>query len=383
MFKPKTVLVHERRRSDGSFLGEIQLNRPEALNAMDLAMACRIEGALKKWLSDPKIAIVFIHSSSERAFSSGGDIKALFYGIEKARADGEDPSISASPLFEREYRLNWLLDSYDKPVIAFGQGIVMGGGFGLFARSNCPIAAESLQLAMPEVRIGFFPDVASCHIFSRMRHPAGGFMALTGASINGPEARRLGLAKALAAGGRKREILQFLLDKPDIGRSDIQASSLSKELEERFPPDKEALPDDRIEGESAAALDFLAPPASLSEIAGFMRRLAKESQNPLLSQGAKAFLKASPLSLHITRELLQKEKGQTLKEALCMEMALALQFARGHNFREGIRALLIDKTKKPRWEPGKLEDVRESHIKACFAPLSGSWANPLLSLPGE
>ena len=205
------VIFKEHLKPDGSFLAEVKLNRPEALNALDLEMIVAIKNQLNKWKKDPRLSAVFLHGEGDKAFCAGGDVKGIYSSIVSARERNEDPGQAVQPFFENEYRLDYLIHTYPCPVIVWGHGFVMGGGLGLFLGSSHRLMTDSSSLSMPEISIGLFPDVGASYILSRLPFEMGWYLALTGCRLNSLESQFLGLADFYFKNADKEKVFQALV----------------------------------------------------------------------------------------------------------------------------------------------------------------------------
>ena len=365
------IFLKEHKRKDGSFLGEVVLNRPEALNAINYEMASLFKEALKKWREDSKIKLVFLHSSDGRSFSAGGDIKALYHQVLSARGNNQDPGLIVQPFFEKEYPVNYIMRTYPKPIVTWGQGFVMGGGFGLLTASSHPIVTETSLLAMPEIKIGFFPDVGGSHFLSRLANDMGWYLGLTGCTFNSAEFLYLGLGELFLKDSDKEALLQYLLS-----GSFKDGQELTEQLKFSFKEEKSLFSQNRLQV-LEESIQSLIERKDIESIYSKMQSLPVKDTFWLTNK--EAFLKGSPTSLAVLCEQLHRGKKKTLKEVCQMEMVMALQFIRHFDFMEGIRALLIDKTKTPNWNPDSIEKLNSDWIEKHFEPKSG-WINPLDSL---
>jgi len=305
--------------------GVIGLDRPKAMNALDLGMVEDISAALDKFESDPEIELVVLRSNHERAFCVGGDLRRI---RELSLAGHYE---EAECFFRTEYALNLRIASYPKPYISLIDGMCMGGGLGLSMHGQCRIASENAVFAMPETAIGFFPDVGGSYFLPRMPHHAGHWMGLTGARLEGFDAHALGLATHMALAtsfGNVFDGLCFstgpaeLALKEHCGTVSYQPSLLSL---------------------AASTLCFDQPTiCSIQDcLANANSAEAKSARQALRS--------ASPRSLQETITLLRKGEGSTLEACLKREFKAAQRAIRHPDLAEGVRAILIDKDHTPIW----------------------------------
>jgi enoyl-CoA hydratase len=327
--------------------GVITLDRPEVLNALTLHMIREMARSLDEWERDPKITRVVVRAVAGRGFCAGADIRTL-YEWGKAGRQAEQLGF-----LREEYRLNRRIKLYPKPYVALVDGIVMGGGAGISVHGSHIVAGDSFSFAMPEVGIGFFPDVGATYFLPRLPGKFGTYLALTGARIGLGDAVAFGLVSAHVPSSRHAALVARL-----VAGENVDAAI---EAEQAAPPASALLGQRHfIDGcFSAATL-----PAILEEIddAGYGgSRLALETYDTIRLR--------SPLSLAIA--LRQMQAGETLDidEALRVEFRIASRVALGHDFYEGVRATIVDKDNRPAWRPAEVEDVVLAEIDRCFVPL--------------
>ena len=324
--------------------GMITLNRPQALNALTLAMVRAMREALEAWASDPEITCVIVEGAGEKAFCAGGDIRRL---VEAGR-DGRPEEALA--FWREEYELNALIADYPKPYIALIDGICMGGGVGISLHGSHRVAGERYLFAMPEVGIGFFPDVGASHALPRLPGRTGLYLALTGARLKCADALALGLAthavpsEAFAA---IRERLQAG-EAPDTVLADHARDPGSPPLEAQ-----------------RAMIDRVFDEGSVAEIIADLEFEGSEAA----SQIAKTIKAKSPTSLRIAFEQMRRGSEIDFREAMRMEFRIVSRILDGKDFYEGVRAVLIDKDQSPQWDPAALDDVSDEVIAAYFEPL--------------
>ena len=363
------ILIKEHKRKDGSFLGEAALNRPEQLNALNYDTAQGLKKALQKWQSDPKIHLIFLHGLSDKAFCAGGDIKALYHQITMAKKQNQDPAPLVQPFFEQEYPINYILRTYPKPIVTWGGGWVLGGGLGLLAASSHPVVTETSLLAMPEIKIGFFPDVGGSYFLNHLPYDMGWYLALTGCFFNSAEFLYLQMGELFVKDSDKEAFFQLLLSLNFTDKKD-----LTEKLKYHFPNPSQ--PENRLKG-IEESVRHLFEKKSLENIYEKMQNLSVK--NKFWNSNKNAFLNGSPTSLGVVCEQLKKGKTKTLKQIFQMEMVMALQFVRHFDFVEGIRAQVIDKTKDPKWNPSSITQLTKPWIAKHFEAPAG-WTNPLDSL---
>jgi enoyl-CoA hydratase len=328
--------------------GIITLNRPRQLNALSHGMVSLIYPQMLIWRSDPAITRIIIKGAGEKAFCAGGDIRAL-YDLGKA---GE--AHKARPFWREEYTLNHLLKTFPKPVIALINGIVMGGGVGMSFHGSHRVASEKLMFAMPEVGIGFFPDVGASYVLPRLRHHVGTYLATTGARIGLGDALNLGLATHAVETARMADLEVALTSQESVDA--VLAGFVMKTVPSAVLAEHHTLIEDIF---SEPTLPVI------------MARLGHMALGGSLfaSQALDAIHTKSPTSMAIA--LMQMQRGATMDFAavMAMEYRIVCRIAEGHDFYEGVRAVIIDKDNNPLWRPWRIEDVSEAMVEAHFLPL--------------
>jgi enoyl-CoA hydratase len=326
-------------------VGRIRLNRPKAIHALTTGMCEVMSEALLKWRSDPAVEIVLIDHAEGRGFCAGGDVVML------ARSGNTDAD-EARRFFFAEYRLNHLLFTYPKATIAIMDGITMGGGVGISLPCDFRVATENTRLAMPETGIGLFPDVGGGWYLSRLPGRVGQFMILTGARLDGGECRYLNLATHYVEQAGLSELVERILKSPERVKGALGAASSvvpEARIEQNLPQIARLFAPDRLE-DVLAALESDGGEWAATEL-GTLRT-------------------KSPLSCKVSLRLLAESAARTnFAEEMRAEYALAGRVVRTHDFREGVRALLIDKTGNPQWDPPTPEEVTDDMLDVLFAPL--------------
>ena len=326
-------------------VGRLRLNRPKAIHALTTQMCDAMSEALLRWRDDDSVEAIIIDHAEGRGFCAGGDVVML---ARSGNTDSED----AKKFFFAEYRLNHLLFTYPKPTVAIMDGITMGGGVGISLPSDYRIATENTRLAMPETGIGLFPDVGGGWYLPRLPGRVGEFMALTGARLDGAECRYLGLATHYVEQASLPDMIERIAKTPQRVQGPIGAFATTPpdaKIEQSLPLITKLFASDRFE-------DVLA---------------ALEEDGSDWAQSELASLKAkSPLSCKVSLRLLAEgAKRASFADEMRAEYALAGRFVRTHDFREGVRALLIDKTGEPKWDPATPEEVTDEMLDVLSEPL--------------
>ena len=329
-------------------VGRIRLNRPKAIHALTTAMCEVMSEALLRWRTDPNVEVVLIDHAEGRGFCAGGDVVML------ARSGNTDAE-EAKRFFFAEYRLNHLLFTYDKPTVAIMDGITMGGGVGISMPCEFRIATENTRFAMPETGIGLFPDVGGGWYLPRLPGRVGEFMALTGARLDGAECHYLGLATHYVEQASLADMVDRIATTPQRVQGPIGAFATTppeSKIEQNLPQITRFFASDRLE-EILAALEADEGEWARTEL-GTLRT-------------------KSPLSCKVSLRLMAEgAQRASFADEMRAEYALAGRVVRTHDFREGVRAVLIDKSGDPQWDPAMPEEVTEEMLDVLFAPLPPS-----------
>lgn len=336
---------------DGHQIGVLTLDSPASLNALSLPMIQILQQTLTCWELDPAIVCVLLQGTGEKAFCAGGDIRALYY--RKQEASEAEFFDYARDFFEQEYRLDHHIHGYRKPLICVADGICMGGGIGLFAGADFRVVTERSLFAMPEVTIGLYPDVGASWFLSRMPGRLGLWLGLTGARFNGVDALALGLADHSIASSECSTLLSRLavLDWAANGNPREQVDQLFRELHSEAVahlPAPVLLPFQQ-------RIDALLAGRTLQ---GALDRLFSanfDEQEAVLQQAQQICRSGSPISRAILWRQYWQARRYSLAEVFAEELTLSVNCVLKGDFVEGVRALLIDKDKEPRWQQMPLE----------------------------
>jgi enoyl-CoA hydratase len=336
------------RREGGA--GVIRLNRPKAINAMTLEMSLGIDAALDRFEADPAVALVLLEGAGERGLCAGGDIRGLY---ESSRSGGDLGKV----FWRQEYMMNARIARFPKPYVAFMDGLVMGGGVGLSAHGRHRVVTERTKLAMPEVGLGFFPDVGGTWLLSRSPGEIGTYFGLTGQTMNGPDAIHARFADAVVPSAKwaaLRDVLtkvrpgtasaeiKLLIDGFATGETSGPVAAMQPSIDAWFAHD-------RIEN------IFAALQRDRSELARATRKTLNEK---------------SPRGMVVTLKLLRLARASSsLEQCLVREYRAALQVFASDDFREGVRAAVIDKDRSPHWSPPRIEDVTPEMVTPYFAEI--------------
>jgi enoyl-CoA hydratase/carnithine racemase len=311
----------------------ITLDRPAALNALNLDMIVQLRTALCEFAVDPDVYAVLIRGAGEKAFCAGGDIRAIYESAKIAHGPQLD-------FFETEYPLDYLLYSYPKPYIALIDGIVMGGGMGISQGSRLRIVGDRTRMAMPEVAIGFFPDVGASYFLSRLAGALGPYLALTGVQLRAADALYTGLA-------------DLYLPLASLPRLESELAALTWNTAANVPAVLKSL-----EGESRP------------EFAAWARQTIDLMHT------------RSPTMLAVTWEQLKRGRSMSLAACLRMELGLVRQAFFQGDFMEGVRAVIVDKDNAPVWRPTRIDEVTDEMVAAMFTDPWAGAEHPLAHLEG-
>jgi enoyl-CoA hydratase/carnithine racemase len=371
MSEDSPVIVSEQPAAHGA-LGMLTLNVPKSLNSLTLEMVDLIQSALDRWRDDDKIVAVFIAGAGEKAFCAGGDVQALHASAVKTPGG---PCEYAEAFFTREYRMNYTLHSYPKPIICWGHGIVMGGGLGVMAGCSHRVVTESTRIAMPEITIALFPDVGGSWFLNHMPGSAGRFLALTGASLNATDAIYLGLADRFLRSEQCDAVLERLLAQPWETGPATNRALVRHVLREAEQACGTAMPAPQVEPHMAT-IRALCDGDDIHEVIDNIR--AVDTEDKWLARARDGLAHGSKLAaLWIDRQLWET-RHSSLREVFQAEILLATRVVRHPEFAEGVRALLIDKDRKPAWSYAASRDVPAEVLDRFFHP---PWPeNPLADL---
>lgn len=328
-------------------LGLVTLNRPQALNALTLDMVLELQKQLSEWKEDQSIKAVVVRAVPGNAFCAGGDIRSLYFAGQETRSE-------QMQFFWNEYRVNHFIHHFGKPYISLMDGITMGGGVGISMHGSHPIASERLVFAMPETGIGFFPDIGASHLLSRCPGYSGIYLGLTGNRIGPKDAMTVGLVRQVVSSERMPDLLDELLQ-----------VDLSQDAHQRVDDciNRFAMGDAL---EEASQLKPLIDDCFAKPTVELIFQYLENTEGAWAASVLHTLEKKSPFSLKVTLAQLQKARGLSLADCLKMDYTIVSHFIHGSDFYEGVRALLIDKDKKPRWQPARLDLVTDEMVVNYF-----------------
>lgn len=320
-------------------VGRIHLNRPKALNALDLPMIQAMQAGLERFAGMAEIHAVVVDAQGERAFCAGGDVRS----IREQGMAGDTATIAA--FFEAEYRLNQTIADYPKPYVALVDGVCLGGGIGASVHGSHRIATEHAMFAMPETAIALFPDVGASYLLPRLPGALGMYLALTGARVSGADAVHAGLATHYVPRARLAAL-----------REAVAADGVAV-----IAGFAEPLPAFSLAAEMAAINDIFGRP----DVPAILQAL--KTNEGAFAQSALALLRGmSPTSVYWSFEIVKAGAARSLPQCLAAELELVKKITVHPEFFEGVRAMLVDKDRAPQWRPGQLEEVEPGLIAAIF-----------------
>ncbi|HEX8588352.1 enoyl-CoA hydratase/isomerase family protein [Pseudomonas sp.] len=334
-------------------IGHITLNRPEGLNAIDLRMVRQLQCQLDAWAKDDEVYAVVLRGSGEKAFCAGGDIRSLYDSFKSGRTEHLD-------FFVEEYALDLTLHHYRKPVVALMNGFVLGGGMGLAQGADLRVVTERSRLAMPEVAIGYYPDVGGSYFLPRVPGELGIYLGVTGVQIQAADALYCGLAN-------------WYLESARLDDLDLQLDSLKWSL----TPLKDlqgALAKLGVQHLPAPPLAQLRPAIdhffALPDVPSIIEQLLEVSvfdTHAWAIDTANVMQTRSPLAMAVTLELLRRGRHLSLERCFALELHLDRQWFERGDLIEGVRALIVDKDKKPQWNPSSVQAVDTEHVASFFS----------------
>ena len=327
-------------------VGHISLNRPKALHALTLDMCHAMSAALTAWADDDLVEAVILDHAEGRGFCAGGDINML---RESALNDG---GVSGCKFFHDEYQLNHQMFEYAKPIVVFMDGVTMGGGVGLSQPAKFIVATENTRFAMPETGIGLFPDVGGGWYLARLPGRLGQFLALTGARLDGAECLWAGLATHYLAADKLAEAKARIAEHPD------RIAGILSELSTTPPPA-------RIETNA----DRIAHHFRSDRLEDIIASLEGDDGEWAIKELATLRTKSPQTCKVALRELADSARLNQFCDEMRMEYRIASRVLTRPDFAEGVRAVIVDKTGDPKWEPATPEGVSEALIDSIFAPL--------------
>ncbi len=363
------VKFFEHESPSGRVVGEARLDSQATLNALSLEMIDLLAPALKRWAEDETVAAVLLTGAGERAFSAGGDVQALYRAMQSNHEAGERVDEYPYEFFEREYRLDYQLHTYPKPLVSLGHGVIMGGGLGIFRAADIRVVTENVRIAMPEVTIGLFPDAGGTWLLKNMPEHQALFIGMTGAHLNGGDAMLAGIGTHAVARAELEGLLDGIAGLTFSGDRAADLEVISAFLSALATPELPAAELGAVgEGLNADA-GFQAAVASVRAMAG---------ASAWVDKAIGAMERGCPTTVGIVVEQVRRARSLSLADCFRMEMTIGTHCADNHDFSEGVRALLIEKDNQPNWQFGDLASLPEGYVLDHFEEPWGR--NPLFDL---
>ncbi|HIG36964.1 MAG TPA: enoyl-CoA hydratase/isomerase family protein [Oceanospirillaceae bacterium] len=351
---PPALLIKQHLTTAGQQLIEVTLNTPKSLNALNEDMIVGLLEHLPKWEADPQVMAIIMRGAGDRAFCAGGDIRQLY----AAMAAGQEAK--GQQFFDAEYTLDLMLHEMHTPVLVWGNGYVMGGGMGLLQGASIRIGTPSSRLAMPEVSIGLFPDVAASYFLRQLKDGLGLFLGLTGAMVNATDALDVGLLDVIVAEDDYARLLAQLQSLP-LQQPSEQAQTIHQVVQHMTLA--EGAPESDLADHRQALMQALGH-ENLVQVVEAISQLKGRSK--WLDKAIGAMERGSPTSAHLCFRQFNSNVP-SVKAALLQEYILGVNGTRKGEFQEGIRALLIDKDQKPQWRYSSVEQVPEAWINSFYS----------------
>ncbi|OXB55169.1 hypothetical protein ASZ78_009176 [Callipepla squamata] len=330
------------------------------------------------WEQDPETFLIIIKGTGEKAFCAGGDVRAI------ANAGRAGDRLTRD-YFREEYTLNNAVGTCKKPYVALIDGITMGGGVGLSVHGHFRVATEKTVFAMPETAIGLFPDVGGGYFLPRLSGKLGYFLALTGFRLKGRDVLKAGIATHFVESAKLPDLEKDLIALKSPSKENIAALLNSYHMQTKIDQEKEFVLDEHMEminrySEISSILLVRKPEGKsrniVSQISVFSAnsmeeivRKLKQDGSPFAMKQLETLNKMSPTSLKLTLRQVREGASLSLQDVFTMEYRLSQACMKGHDFYEGVRAVLIDKDQSPRWKPAALEEVSDEFVDNCFKPL--------------
>ncbi|WP_243618869.1 enoyl-CoA hydratase/isomerase family protein [Aliidiomarina sp. B3213] len=362
---------------NGKKIGVATLNSERSLNALSLEMIKLLSPQLDAWAEDDNIACVWLEGAGEKAFCAGGDIVQMYHATKAQNADTTKPKPveEVVDFFTKEYRLDYKIRTYKKPIVVWGHGFVMGGGIGLMNGASHRVVTEHSRLAMPEISIGLYPDVGGTWFLSRLPEGMGLFLGLTAAQVNATDALWLGMADVAIPFNAKQSAIEALQG-ADWSADISQNHNLVDDVL-RGVGDATAMPEAQLEP-LHEVIRTLMTGEDLTAVAHQFTQYQTDEE--ALVRGQKTLQRGCPMTAHIVWQQLQHGEQLSIEDVFRLELTLSVNCAIHGDFIEGVRALLIDKDKRPQWRHASIDVIGERDVDEMFTSPWSAEAHPLKDL---
>lgn len=355
------ILLREIPTATGHVIAHLTLNSPKTLNSLSLPMVELLQRYLDDFKSRDEVVMIFLDGAGEKAFCAGGDIKRL-------RSDAIEGD-HGREFFAKEYRLDYTIHNYSKPIVVWGSGIVMGGGLGLLGGASHRVLTETSRIAMPEISIGLYPDVGGSYMLSKAPKPFGLFMGLTGCSVNAADAIALGIGDFILENDAKHQLLANFLTVDLTKDAHQHVSSVLSQM---------AADSESIEPRIMSKREDIISLCSGDDLQTIIERFEKlDTDDRFLSGSKSKLLSGCPMTAHLVWQQIQRAPSMTLAEIFRMEWVMSVNCLAGPDFQEGVRALIVDKDNEPKWQHTSVSSVSADEVAAMFELHE---ANPLADL---
>jgi enoyl-CoA hydratase/carnithine racemase len=347
-------------QAEGQFIALASLNRPKQLNALNLAICQSLLTQLTLWQKDPRVIAVVLQGEGDKGLCAGGDVAEV---VRHIRAGGPQRYDYGDQFFSVEYQLDYLLHTFSKPLVTWAHGITMGGGVGLSVAGSHRFVTDSSKIAMPEIHIGLFPDVGGGWFLNRTPGYSGLLMALTGIVVNEGDAIFAGLADYFVPHDQRLQVITALTQVKWGARVSDHFNQMTFTCRDLCSPYRSLLSPSLLYEQFHA----IAEAFNRAKVQGVQKGLdslaAKDSRFAVAANNLNA---GSPTAAAVVFEYMRRTRQMSLQAVLQLDLVLAKRFARGVDFPEGVRALLIDKDKKPKWSPPTLAEISSELIEQHF-----------------
>lgn len=357
-----SVLFSELHSANGLKIGVATLNKPKALNALDLDMIRLLAPKLLAWQQDRSVAMVMLEGSGDKAFCAGGDVVAMYNAMQ---AEPHKTPDSLLDFFREEYQLDHLIHTFDKPILVWGNGIVMGGGLGLMSGASHRIVTESARIAMPEVTIGLYPDVGGSWFLNKMPTGCGMFLGMTGASINAADALYIHLADHFISQVQKHAFIDQLQIVEWLQDSQQNHHLLTELCDKMQGMHTNLLMPSNVE-QHQLVIEKTTNKSSAAEVVDAILSIDAIDDKWLI-KAQRTLKNGSPITMQLVFEQLKRGENLSLSDVFRMELNMSYHCGQKGEFQEGVRALLIDKDNTPNWTFATVKDVPANIIEEFFS----------------
>ncbi|WP_404365443.1 enoyl-CoA hydratase/isomerase family protein [Marinobacter sp.] len=366
-----TIQTEERNCMEGR-IGLITLDSPATINALNGVMIDEMQAALDTWAVDDRICLVMLQGNGKRGFCAGADVRQLHDAL-----TGRDDPAMPLRFFSKEYRLDYTLHRFPKPVIGWAHGVVMGGGLGLLSACRYRLVTPDLMMAMPEISIGLFPDAGASWFLNRLPEGLGLFLGLTGARLNISDALRLGLADLAVYPQQREALLDTILATRWSGEAATDDNRVYRLINQLDAPPDPSLPASNL-AHHEQTIARLCRDGDLETVVD--RLLSEPGEDEWWQVCIGTLRSGCPVSAWLVHEQLLRGRQMGLKDIFRMELVMASRCAREPNLAEGIRARLIERDNSPSWSHSHVREVPREHVESYFTPAWSAQDDPLIAL---